>query len=88
MKAKVLELFEDLSNDRKQYAEGDVFETDNVQRLHDLSTKNNKRNLVIVEPNFSTFKKAELQEYATLENVEIEDKDTVAELTEKLEGAE
>lgn len=84
MKAKVLELFEDLSDNRKKYAENAVYETNSVQRMHDLATGKNKRNLVIVEPDFSTFKKPELQRYATLKNVEFEEKDTVAELIEKL----
>lgn len=88
MKAKVLELFEDLSNDRKRYEENAVYETDSVHRMYDLATSNNKRNLVIVEPDFSTFKKPELQEYAALKNIEFEEKDTVKELIEKLEGAE
>lgn len=88
MKAKVLELFEDLSNERTRYDENATYETDSVQRMHDLATGNNKRALAIVKPDFSTFKKPELQEYATLKNVEFEEKDTVAELIEKLEGAE
>lgn len=88
MKAKVLELFEDLSNERTRYDENATYETDSVQRMHDLATGNNKRALVIVKPDFSTFKKPELQEYATLENVEYEDKDTVAVLIEKIEDEE
>lgn len=88
MKAKVVKLFEDLSDKRKEYAEGAVYETDSVQRMHDLATGNNKRKSVIVKPDISTFKKAELQEYASLKNVEYDEKDTVKELTEKLEGAE
>lgn len=88
MKAKVLELFEDLSDERKRYEENSVYETDSVKRMHDLSTGNNKRNLVIVKPDFSTFKKPELQEYAALQNIEFEEKDTVKELIGELVGAE
>lgn len=88
MKAKVLELFEDLSNERTRYDENATYETDSVQRMYDLATGNNKRKLVIVKPDFSTFKKAELQEYAALKNIEFEEKDTVKELIGELEGAE
>ena len=53
MKAKVLELFEDLSNERTRYDENVTYETDSVQRMYDLATGNNKRKLVIVKPDFS-----------------------------------
>ena len=88
MEAKVIKKFEDIENSRKLYKQNSTFKTDNVQRMFNLATTNNKRNIVIVDPDFSSFKKAELQEYATLSNVEFTEKETVKELTEKLEGAE
>lgn len=88
MEAKVIKKFEDIEDSRKLYKQNSTFKTDNVQRLFNLATKNNKRDVVIVKPDFSTFKKSELQDYATLSGVEFKDKETVKELTEKLEGAE
>lgn len=88
MEAKVIKKFEDIEDSRKLYKQNSTFKTDNVQRMFNLATTNNKRNVVIVKPDFGTFKKAELQEYATLSNVEFTEKETVKDLTEKLEGAE
>lgn len=88
MEAKVIKKFEDIEDSRNLYKQNSTFKTDNVQRMFNLATTNNKRDVVIVKPDFSTFKKSELQDYATLSGVEFKDKETVKELTEKLEGAE